>query len=116
GPSSISVSDATLGGYSMKTILKIGNLDNPHYQSSIYFYWDDPPQAVFDLGEPVWYRFDPPIIPVGGVGRGSVRCRSLPVPQPLAMEVVTSGGTVATNIPVDANTPRVASIGYSEDR
>ncbi len=121
GPGSITLNDANLttssATYSLKTIIKksTSTTINPKEQNSIYFYWDFPPQDIFDAGEPVWYRFDPPTIPAGGVGQVAVRLRTIPVTQPVRLEVVTSIGNVATNIAVDANTPRITSIGYSED-
>ncbi len=116
GTSAALVTDATLAGYSLKTAIAIGDASvNPGQQNSIYFYWDDPPADILAAGEPVWYRVDPPTIPAGGVAQVTVRLRLLPVTQPLSLAVVTSAGTVSTNITVDAAAPRVAGIGYSED-
>ncbi len=117
GVTGVTIDDALLAGYSLKTIIKqstAGSI-NPDLQNSIYFYWDDPPVDIMNAGEPVWWKADPPTIPAGGVAQVAVRLRSLPVTQPVSLAAVTSAGTVTTNIAVDANTPRVASIGYSED-
>lgn len=114
GTSSVTVSDVTLAGYSLKTILK----RNTTYRdaNSIFFYWDNPPQDVFDAGEPVWYRADPNPIPAGGVARVVVRLRSVPVTQPVSIAVVSSAGTVSTTVPVNAGDPVLASVGFSADR
>lgn len=114
GGSPVTVNDVTLGGYSLKTILK----RNTSFRdaNSIFFYWDNPPQDVFDKGEPVWYRADPNPIPAGGVARVVVRLRSVPVIQPVSVGVVTSAGTVNTAVPVNAADPVLASVGFSSDR
>ena len=114
GASSVTVSDVTLAGYSLKTVLKRNA--NFHDAASIFFYWDNPPQAVFDAGEPVWYRADPNPIPAGGVARVVVRLRSVPVTQPVSIGVVTSAGTVNAVAPVNAADPVLASVGFSADR
>ncbi len=117
GASPVTINDAILAGYSLKTNIAMSTDTsiNPGGQNSIYFYWDDPPAAIIAAGEPVWYRADPPTIPAGGVAQVAVRLRCVPVTQPLSLGVVTSAGNVSTNIIVDANAPRIAGIGYSED-
>ena len=114
GGSSVTINDVTLAGYSLKTILKRNT--NFHDANSIFFYWDNPPQDVFDAGEPVWYRADPNPIPAGGVARVVVRLRSVPVTQPVSIGVVTSAGTINTTVPVNAGAPVLASVGFSADR
>src|SRR5512137_353749 len=71
GASPVTISDVTLGPYSLNSILKRDA--TLHDTASIYYKWDDPTQDVFDLGEPVWYRADPNPIPAGGVARVVVR-------------------------------------------
>jgi hypothetical protein len=120
GVAAVTMDDATLAGSSLKTIIKksVAGSINPDMQNSIYFYWDDPPTeapAIMAAGEPVWFRFDPPTIPPGGVAQAAVRLRSIPTTQSVSLAVVTDAGTVTTNIAVDANAPQVANIGYSED-
>ncbi len=115
GATAVTISDATLAGYSLKTIIKMPTgSSNPDLQSSIYFYWDNPPRDIIDAGEPIWYRFDPPAIPAGGVGQVAVRLRYVPTNW-VNLGVVSSAGAVTTNITVDAGVPRLTSIGYSED-
>lgn len=114
GPGAISVSDVTLAGYSLKTVLKRD--PGVHNANSIYFYWDNPPQAILDAGEPVWFKAEPASIPAGGVGRVVVRLRSVPVTRPVNVGVVTSGGTLNANVPVEANAPALVSVGFSQDR
>jgi hypothetical protein len=113
GGSSVTISDVTVAGYSLADSL----VENAgvHYSRSIYFKWDNPPSAILNAGEPVWYKGDPATIPAGGVGQAVLRLRSVPVTQPVSVGVVTSGGTVTTNITVDMNAPQLASIGYSPD-
>ncbi len=114
GASSVTVSDATLAGYSLKTVIKRSS--TYHNANSIYFYWDNPPQSILDAGEPVWYKADPSTIPPGGVAQVVVRLRHVPVTQPVSLGIVTSGGSVSATIPVDANAPQLASVGFSQDR
>ncbi len=114
GGSSVTINDVTLGGYSLKTVLKRNT--NFHDANSIYFYWDDPPQDILNAGEPVWYRLDPNPIPAGGVARVVVRLRSVPVTRPVSLGLVTSAGTVSVAVPVDASDPVLASVGFSPDR
>jgi len=114
GAATVTINDVTLAGYSLRTVLKRD--PNVHDANSIFFYWDNPPQAIFDAGEPVWYKADPPVLPPGGVGRVVVRLRSVPVTRPVVVGVVASDGTVTTNVAVDATAPQVASVGFSQDR
>jgi len=118
GASSATITDATLAGYSMATVIKRLNNDsiNPAGQNSIYFNWDNPPADILAAGEPVWWRADPPTVPAGGVAQVVVRLRYVPTTPTVNVGVVNSAGTVTTNITVDANLPRVQSISYSEDR
>jgi len=117
GASAVTINDAMLGPYSLKTIIKKstrGNI-NPDEQNSIYFYWDDPPADVIAMGEPVWYRFDPPTIPAGGVAQVAVRLRYVPTTPIVVLGVVTSAGTVSRNVVIEADAPQLVSIGYSDD-
>jgi hypothetical protein len=114
GPSSVTINNVTLAGYNLSTILKRNATF--HDANSIYFYWDDPPQDIFDAGEPVWFRLDPNPIPAGGVARVVVRLRSVPVTRPVSLAVATTAGTVNANIPVNASDPVLASVGFSADR
>jgi hypothetical protein len=118
GASSVAINDATLAGYSLKTVIKQstdGGI-NPDLQNSIYFYWDNPPADIINAGEPVWYRFDPPTIVAGGVAQVAVRLRYIPATPTVSIGVALSdGSTLTTNITVNANAAQVASLGYSED-
>ncbi len=117
GASSVTVSDVTLAGRSMShDIRQVTQGDN--YPASIYFanLPSGDLQTDVNAGEPVWYKADPATIPAGGVGQAVLRLRVLPVTQPISMGVVTSGGTVTTNIAVDAAAPALASVGFSSDR
>ncbi len=115
GASAVTVNDVTLAGYSLDTVITLKEF-NGHYPYSIYYYWDNPPQAIFDAGEPVWFKADPPTIPPGGVAQAVIRLRRVPVTNPVSVGVVTSAGTVNTTIPIDANAPQLASVGFSPDR
>ncbi len=116
GASAVTINDATLEGYSLVTVIKMSTDGwNPDLQNSIYFYWDNPPQDILNAGEPVWYRFDPPTIPAGGVAQVAVRLRYVPTTPTVTVGVETSAGTATANITVDASAPQLASIGYSED-
>jgi hypothetical protein len=114
GASSVSMSNVTIAGYSLSTILKRNT--TWHDANSIYFYWQDPPQGIFDAGEPVWYRCDPNPIPAGGVARVVVRLRTVPVTQPVSMSVITSAGTVSTTIALSSSDPVISNVGFSSDR
>jgi len=114
GPSSVTITDVTLAGYSLLTVLKLDA--NVHDANSIFFYWDSPPADIIAAGEPVWFKGDPKTIAAGGVGQAVVRLRRPPTTGTVAVGVVTSGGTVTTNITIDANAPQLASVGFSQDR
>jgi subtilisin-like proprotein convertase family protein/Cu/Zn superoxide dismutase len=111
---SINVTNVTLAGYELKTIIKerVQGGNDPY---SIYYYWDNPPQAIFNAGEPVWYRHDPTNLPPGAVCQVVVRLRLLPVTQPVSVGVMTDAGTVTTNIAVSASAPQLVSVGFSPD-
>ena len=114
GASSVTVNDVTLAGYSLKTVIRTKAVGK-HEPSSIYFYWDNPPQAILDAGEPVWFKADPATIPPGGVAQVVVRLRFVPVTPSVSVGVVTSSGTVSATIPVEADAPQLASVGFSAD-
>ena len=114
GVSAVSINDVTLAGYSLDTVIKY-RLYNDHPTHSIHHYWENPPQTIIDAGEPVWFKGDPSTIPAGGVGQAIIRLRSVPTTPTISVGVVTSGGTINTTIPVDADQPALASVGFSED-
>ncbi len=114
GGSAVTINDVTLAGYSLTTILPVST--NAHSANSIYFYWDNPPADILAAGTPVWFKGDPSTIPAGGVGQAVVRLRFPPTTPTVAVGVVTTGGTVTTNITIDANAPQLASVGFSQDR
>ncbi len=117
GPSSVTISDVTLAGYSLSDILRL------HYQvakrqpASIYLdgLSAGDLQALINAGEPVWYKMDPATIPVGGVARVVVRLRGTPVTQPVSIGVVTSAGTLNTTVPVELAGPQIVSVGFAPD-
>jgi hypothetical protein len=118
GASTVTITDVNLAGYSLKTVISRHpdpNI-NPAGLNSIYFYWDDPPRAILDAGEPVYYKIEPSSLAAGRTAQVTVRLRHVPVTLPVNLQIVTSAGNVTTNIAAsDASTPRLASIGYSED-
>ncbi len=113
GGGSVTITDVILAGYSLADSL--AEDANVHYARSIYFRWDNPPQAILDAGEPVWYKGDPTVIPAGGVAQAVVRLRTPPVASTVAVGVNVSGTILTTNITKDVNAPQLASIGYSSD-
>lgn len=114
GTSAVTLDSVSLVGYSLKTILKEQSL-NGHITNSIWFYWDNPPQAILDAGEPAWYKLDPVSIPAGGAGQVIIRLRRVPVTTSLAVDVDTSANILNTTLTVDANAPTLANISYSAD-
>lgn len=114
GASAMTIDDVTLAGNSLTTILPAAT--NYHESRSIFYHWDDPPQAIFDAGEPVWFKADPAAVPPGGVAQAVVRLRRVPVTASVAVGVMTSAGTVTTNLTIDAAAPQLASVGFSQDR
>ncbi len=116
GASSETVSDVTLAGLSLKQNIKSRTVDSSNIPYSIYYGSQANLAALVSAGEPVWYKADPATIPPGGVAQAVVRLRVIPVTQPIAIGVVASGGTVNTNITVDANAAQLASVGFSSDR
>ncbi len=113
GGSAVTVDDATLAGYSLKSAVKMNT--SAHNLSSIYFYWSTPPQQILDAGEPVWWKADPATVAPGAVAQVAVRLRFIPTTPTVTVGVVASGVTSTTNITVADTAPQVASIGYSED-
>jgi hypothetical protein len=114
GASSVTIDDVTLAGYSLDTVIKHDEYHG-HHPYSIFFYWDDPPQAIFDAGEPVWFKGDPAVIPPGGTAQAVVRLRRVPTTPTVNVDVVTSAGTLNTAIPVEADAPQLAGVGFSSD-
>lgn len=114
GAAAVSIDDVSLAGYSLNDALEL--ITSYHDSRSIFYNWDSPPQAIFDAGEPVWFKGDPTTIPAGGVGQAVVRLRRVPTTGAVALGVATSAGTVTTNISVDATAPQLASVGFSQDR
>ena len=116
GSSAITINDVTLAGYSLTTILPVST--NAHSANSIYFYWNNTsvPPDIVAAGIPVWFKGDPSTIPAGGVGQAVVRLRFPPTTPTVTVGVVTSGGSVTTNITVAAVAPQLASVGFSQDR
>ncbi len=114
GPSSETINDVTLAGYSLKTVIQMNS--GQGNAASIYYYWSSPPQAILDAGEPVWYKADPSTpIPAGGIAQAVVRLRYVPTTATVAVGVVGAVNTVVTNITVDASAPQLASVGFSAD-
>ena len=114
GASSVTLDDVTLAGYSLDTVLKYKALGD-HHCNSIWYYWDNPPDAILDAGEPAWYKMDPASIPAGGVGQVIIRLRRVPTTSPLAVNVDTSADILNTSITVDVNAPQLANISFSQD-
>lgn len=114
GPSPVNITDVTLAGYSLKTVIKYET--SVHEASSIFYYWDNPPADIMNAGDPAWYKGDPTGIPVGAVAQAVVRLRSVPTTPTVSVGVVTSGGTVTTNVPIDGTAAQLASVGFSQDR
>jgi len=115
GGSSVTVTSVQLEGYDLETVIK-ENADQ-HNARSIFYYWDNPPTAILDAGEPVWYKVDPSTtIPAGGVVQVVIRLRFVPETNPLDLTIVTSGGTVYPSISISASDPVLASVGFSQDR
>ncbi len=123
GSSSVTISDVTLAGYGLTAAIPTSTSIGPSgggYLSSIYFHWSSPPQDILNAGEPVWFKVDPgdtvpTTLPVGGLAQAVVRLRHVPTTGTVAVGVVTSAGTVTTNITIDFSAPQLAGIGYSAD-
>jgi hypothetical protein len=117
GASSVTVTDMTLAGYSLETVLQLNA--NQHSARSVFYYWDDPSSqapALVAAGLPVWYKGDPAVIPADGVGQAIMRLRFPPTTPTVAVGVVTTGGTITTNITIDANAAQLANVGFSTNR
>src|SRR5215212_7261749 len=75
GASSVTLSDMTLAGYSLSTVIKLDPSGNQHEARSVFYYWDNPQSqapALYAAGLPVWYKLDPAAIPAGGVGQAII--------------------------------------------
>ncbi len=112
GASAVTITDVTLAGHSLKTVIKYKDFRG-HSPYSIYYHWDNPPQDILNAGEPIWFKGDPAPIPSGGVGQAVLRLRRIPTTGTIAVGVVTTAGTVSTNITVDATVPHLASVTFS---
>ena len=111
GAGSATITDATLAGHNLATVIKRSTASwNPNDLNSIYFHWDTPPADILNAGEPVWWKADPATVPAGGVAQVAVRLRYVPTTPTVSVGVVSSAGTVTTNITVDANAPQIQSI------
>ncbi len=115
GSSAVTVSDVTLAGYSLNKILRAKIIGDHPPLRSIFYYWDNPPQDIYDAGEPIWYKADPATIPPGGVAQVVVRLRFVPRTRPVSLGIVTSAGTLPVSVPVVADSPQLASVGFSPD-
>jgi len=117
GDSSISITNTTLAGYSLETVLKLNVTQ--HEARSVFYYWENPyteAPLLRAAGVPVWYKGDPHVIAPGAVGQAVIRLRFPPTTNTVTVGVMTSGGTVSTNIAIDASAPQLASVGFSQDR
>ena len=112
GASSVTISDVTLAGYSLSTVIKLN--DAQHSARSVYYYWDNPPADIVAAGIPVWFKGDPSTIPAGGVAQAVVRLRFPPTTPTVSVGVVTSGGTVNATIPISATAPQLAGHDLEE--
>lgn len=118
GSSGVTVSDATLAGWSLNNVLRERVVSDINKPRSIYYanLSSASLQALLDAGEPVWYKANPVTIPPGGAGQMVLRLRQRSLTLPINVGVVTSAGTVTTNLLPDANAPQLASVGFSADR
>ncbi len=117
GAASVSITDVTLAGYSLKTVIKADPSPvTPDVPSSIFFYWNNPPPAILNAGDPAWYKGDPTVIPPGGVAQAVMHLRAVPTTPTVSVGVVTTDGTVTTNAPIDATAPQLVSVGFSTNR
>jgi hypothetical protein len=117
GSSTVTVSDVTLAGLSLKTCLKERIDADKRHAYSIYFasLSSEQLQTLINAGEPVWYKTDPASIPPGGVAQVVLRLRYTPVTPTISIGVVSSGGTVSVVVPVTADVPAVAGVSFSWD-
>jgi len=116
GESSVTIDDIELEDYSLPVVIKEKVLGQ-NVAHSIYFYWDDPPSAIMNAGEPVFYRCEPQTtVPAGEVGMVTVRLRSVPSTDPIDIDVEASTNTITGSIDIDNTVPRVANVSFSSDR
>jgi len=117
GSSSVTVQDMLLAGLSLEMALKEEEQVVKRHPRSIWFEHLTPEQlqTLVDAGEPVWYKADPPTIAPGTTAQAMVRLRQVPVTPTVSVGVVHSGGTVSTEIPVEADAPQVAGVSFSQD-
>jgi len=114
GGSAVTLDDVDLETYSLDYALK-QKWQGDHDCNSIWFRWDNPPDAILNAGEPAWYRMDPVSIPAGGVGQVIVRCRRVPTTTPLDVDVDTSANVIYADVTVDNTAPMLANISFSQD-
>jgi hypothetical protein len=118
GSSAVAVTDAKLAGWSLNQVLAERVVSEINRPRSIYYanLSSSALQALLNAGEPVWYKANPTTIPPGGVGQMVMRLRQRSLTLPIQVGVVTSEGTVTTNLMPDTTAPQLASVGFSSDR
>ncbi len=117
GGSPVTVSDVVLAGFSLKEVLVEQEQVVKRHPASIYFANLTQTQlnALLAAGEPVWWKSDPAPIPPGGTAQIVVRLRRVPQLTHVDVQVVHSGGSISTSIPVTPDAPRVAGASFSPD-
>lgn len=121
GPSSVTVQDVTLADISLELALYEEEQVVKRHPVSIYFalahgaITQQQFNTLVAAGEPVWYKADPKTIPAGGTGQIVVRLRQTPVTPSVSIQILHSGGSIGTTIPVEAGRPQATGVSFSSD-
>lgn len=72
-------------------------------------------ERLKSAGQPVWWKQEPGVVPSGGMGQIVIRMKRNPVLERLTFGLVTSKGTVETQVSTRTIQPRFATISFSPD-
>lgn len=116
----VTVSDLSIEGFKMSQAL--GKSHEPkrseeQFYSSILL--SKLPKTQIDrlkqLGWPVWWKADPPIVEPGKLGKVVVRLRRNPAPTELNMGLIYQGGQLDAKVATREAKPQFATISFSPD-
>lgn len=116
--SPLTMEDLRFERFSLTKVLVFSDQRKDRKPASIY-YANLPSadlQKLESLGEPVWWKCDPPVIPPGEVAEVAVRLRGKPESPKLNLDLVFSGGSLPFVVGVGADQPRLDGLYYSADR
>lgn len=117
GATPLGVEDVLLEGISLRRAIAFSQETRKQglHPASLLFSNLPPEQRerLVALGEPVWWRVEPPSIPAQGAGEVFVRLRRRPPVESLRLEVQTSVGSFPFFVPIRTDEPRLEGVFFS---